>query len=178
MPGAGAWNLSSGSIASAFSTIISTLTNGDLSPLSPNLGFPCPCWQHLEKRSTMGVARGTKGAMPPKCLENIVILCFERRFSKQNIRLKSNISPPPFLGWLRHCAQHSELDWDGQQSHHTVWNKHTHTNTLICGDSMQNFQGWQNFHGGYSHWQTMSFVMPPHSCLLVTIMIYINKLRQ
>jgi len=60
----------------------------------------------------IGVARGAKGAMPPKCLENIVILCFERRFSKQNsvIHLKSNILPPPeffwpppkFLGWLRH----------------------------------------------------------------------------
>jgi len=32
----------------------------------------------------------------PKFLENMVILCFERRFSKQNrvIRLKSNILPP------------------------------------------------------------------------------------
>ena len=32
----------------------------------------------------------------PKCLENIAILCFERRFSKQKnvIRLKSNILPP------------------------------------------------------------------------------------
>jgi len=43
-----------------------------------------------------------KEAMPPlKFLENIVILCFERPFSKQNsvIRLKSNIVPPPkFLG--------------------------------------------------------------------------------
>jgi len=30
--------------------------------------------------------------MPPKCFKNILILCFERRFSKQNsiIRLKSN----------------------------------------------------------------------------------------
>jgi len=34
--------------------------------------------------------------MPPKFLENIVIMCFERRCSKQNrvIRLKSSISPP------------------------------------------------------------------------------------
>jgi len=35
--------------------------------------------------------------MPPrKFLENVVILCFERRFSKQNsvIRLKSNILAP------------------------------------------------------------------------------------
>jgi len=45
----------------------------------------------------IGVSRGAKGAVPPKkCLENIVILCFERRFSKQNsvIRLKSNIWLP------------------------------------------------------------------------------------
>jgi len=49
--------------------------------------------------------------MPPKFLEHIVILCFEKRFSKQNrvIRLKSNIlatpkflTTPKFLGWLRH----------------------------------------------------------------------------
>ena len=57
--------------------------------------------------STIGVARGgAKGVMPlPKFLENIVILCFERRFSKQNsvLHLESNILPPPqFLGWLRH----------------------------------------------------------------------------
>jgi len=34
--------------------------------------------------------------MPPKFLENIVILCFERRFSKQNsvIRLKQCFSTP------------------------------------------------------------------------------------
>jgi len=36
---------------------------------------------------------GSKGPCLPKFLENIVILCFERRFSKQNsvIRLKLNI---------------------------------------------------------------------------------------
>jgi len=34
--------------------------------------------------------------MPPRFLENMVILCFERRFSQQNsvIRLKSNILAP------------------------------------------------------------------------------------
>jgi len=56
----------------------------------------------------MGVARGAKEDMPrSKFLENIVILCFERRFPKQNsvIHLKSNIlAPPIFLGWLRHCT--------------------------------------------------------------------------
>jgi len=55
---------------------------------------------------------GVKGAMPPKCLERMVILSFERHFSKQNsvIRLKSNIlsppifCPPKILDWLRHCG--------------------------------------------------------------------------
>jgi len=32
----------------------------------------------------IGVARGGRRAMAPKFLENTVILCFERRFSKQN----------------------------------------------------------------------------------------------
>jgi len=43
---------------------------------------------------------GERGYAPPKFLENIVILCVERRFSKQNsvIRLKSNICPPKFFG--------------------------------------------------------------------------------
>jgi len=43
-------------------------------------------------------SQGGKGAMPPpKFLENIVILCFERRFSKQNsvIRQESNILALP-----------------------------------------------------------------------------------
>jgi len=58
----------------------------------------------------MGVAMGSlKAHAPPKCLELIVILCFERRYPKQNsiIRLKSNILAPKFLGWLRywHCAR-------------------------------------------------------------------------
>jgi len=58
----------------------------------------------------IGVAREGKVANPPTFLECRVILCFERRFSKQNsvIRLKSNILahpnffPPIFLGYLRH----------------------------------------------------------------------------
>jgi len=56
--------------------------------------------------SNIDVAMGVpRGHGPLKFLDNIVILCFERRFSKQNsvIRLKSNILPPPkFLGWQRH----------------------------------------------------------------------------
>ena len=44
--------------------------------------------------SVIGVARvGPTVPWPPKFLEHIVILCFERRYPKQNsvIRLKSNI---------------------------------------------------------------------------------------
>jgi len=56
---------------------------------------------------------GTKGpCQSPKCLENIVIVCFERRFSKQNsvIWLKSNIlALPKFLGWLRHWRRLTSL---------------------------------------------------------------------
>jgi len=50
--------------------------------------------------SSIDVDRAAKGAMPPKCLENIVILCFVRRFSEQNSasRLKSNISPTKNFG--------------------------------------------------------------------------------
>jgi len=47
-------------------------------------------------------------ATPTIFSENMVILWFERRFSKQNtvIRLKSNILPhPKLLSWLRHCLQ-------------------------------------------------------------------------
>ena len=45
------------------------------------------------------VARGGKGAMPSKFLENIVILCLEKHFFKQNnaIRRKSNILAPPII---------------------------------------------------------------------------------
>jgi len=39
----------------------------------------------LTEGQSIGVVRGDKEAMPPKYLENIVILCFERRFSKQNL---------------------------------------------------------------------------------------------
>jgi len=50
----------------------------------------------------IGVARGgIEGPCPQKkFLENIVILCFEGRFSKQNsvIRLKSNILTPKIFG--------------------------------------------------------------------------------
>jgi len=46
--------------------------------------------------ANMALPGGAKGPCLQKCLENMVILCFERRFSKQNrvIRLKSNILPP------------------------------------------------------------------------------------
>jgi len=77
----------------------------------------CAC---IEAKSSMILSKavhrlsqggGQRGHGPPKCLENMVILCFERRFPKQNsvIHLKSSIlaqkkifGPLKFLGWLRH----------------------------------------------------------------------------
>ena len=63
--------------------------------------------KHATRSSTVGIWNELRvyralvhehivGHSPFKCLENIVILCFERRFSKQNsiIRLKSNILHP------------------------------------------------------------------------------------
>jgi len=50
----------------------------------------------------IGIDRGEpKGPFPPNFLENIVILCFERRFSEQNsvIRLKSSILDSPRIFW-------------------------------------------------------------------------------
>ena len=42
-------------------------------------------------------SQGAYGAMLPQFLVHIVILCFKRRYPKQNIviRIKSNIWPPP-----------------------------------------------------------------------------------
>ena len=99
----------------------------------------------------IGVARGAKGAMPPKCLENIVILCFERRFSKQNsvIHLKSNILPPPeffwpppkFLGWLRH--------WPPLWLHFYIYTLLMYTNTRsIEIEQRLRFRHWP------SNWST------------------------
>ena len=60
--------------------------------------FVCQSQWRTQKISmgcqSIGIARGgPKRPCPPKVLENRVILCFERRFSKQNsvIRLKLNI---------------------------------------------------------------------------------------
>ena len=53
-------------------------------------------------------SKGAYGAMPPQFLEHIVILCFERRYPKQNsvIRLKPNILPPPnYLVWPWYCTR-------------------------------------------------------------------------
>ena len=57
----------------------------------------------LHKRSQGWVQRATA---PSKFSKHIVILCFERRYPKQNsgIYLKSDIlAPPKYLGWLRYC---------------------------------------------------------------------------
>jgi len=66
-----------------------------------------PFKPHVKNRRSQG---GGKRGIIPTFLENIVILCFKRRFSKQNsfIRLKSNIVDPlkfltpQCLRWLRH----------------------------------------------------------------------------
>jgi len=57
----------------------------------------------LNHRRSQG---GRKSHGSPKFLENIGILCFERRFSKQNsvIRLKSNILAPPKNFWTGYAA--------------------------------------------------------------------------
>ena len=54
-------------------------------------------WYVFFKVITGVARRGQRGHGPPKFLENIVILCFERRFSKQNsvIRLNQTFCPPP-----------------------------------------------------------------------------------
>jgi len=56
---------------------------------------------HFMPAPRIGVGKGVKEAMPPKkVLENIVILCFQRGFSKQNnvIRVKSNMLLPQTFG--------------------------------------------------------------------------------
>ena len=63
--------------------------------------------EYIFRLRCIGVAMGGKGAIPPpKFLENIVIFCFEKRFSKQNsvIRLKSNISPPSQSFWADYAT--------------------------------------------------------------------------
>jgi len=48
----------------------------------------------------IGVARGPRVPFPSKFSAHIVILCFEKRYPKQNsvIRLKSNILTPQIFG--------------------------------------------------------------------------------
>jgi len=67
----------------------------------------------LLSRHTIGVARGELGAMvPPKFLEHIVILCFEKRYPKQNsvIRLKWNILAPLKIFVLATLLRHTTLN--------------------------------------------------------------------
>jgi len=55
-------------------------------------------WMHDVGSATCHrCSQGDQRAHSPQVLEHIVILCFERRFSKQNsvIRLKTNILPSP-----------------------------------------------------------------------------------
>ena len=56
-------------------------------------------WAQSGRVRAIGVDMGVQGGHAPQTLKNMVILCFERRFSKQNsvIRLKSNILAPKFF---------------------------------------------------------------------------------
>ena len=56
--------------------------------------LPCSTVKRRHHRRNQG---GQRGHVPSIFLENIVVLCFERRFSKQNsvIRPKTNILAPP-----------------------------------------------------------------------------------
>jgi len=84
-----------------------------------------------EKRKTLSTVihrrsqGGPKEPCPPKFLENIVILFFERRFSKQNslIRLKSNILPPPiFFAPPKIFGLATSLLWHAQMAFcHVNW---------------------------------------------------------
>jgi len=69
--------------------------------------------QHITSwhRRSQGAA---EGPYPPKFLENIVILFFERRFSKQNsvIHLQSNIlAPPNFWPLPNFWAGYATASW-------------------------------------------------------------------
>jgi len=68
------------------------------------------CLPHTHRRSQ----GGQRDHGPSKYLENIVIVCLEKRFSKQNslFRLKSNVlSPPKFLAlpnsWAGYATAHA-----------------------------------------------------------------------
>ena len=84
----------------------------------------------------------------------MVILCFERRFSKQNkvIRLKSNIFPPKkFLGWLRHwCPDVGAACVDAGQTIYLFGfisgrsERCSHTFSTICFK-----MSWKLFQNGY-----------------------------
>jgi len=79
-------------------------------------------WYGPTSETVIGVARGeTKEPWPPIFLENIVILCFERRFSIQNsvIRLKSNILPPSIFGLA------TLVETVSMQRRQKIWLKYT-----------------------------------------------------
>jgi len=61
--------------------------------------FPPNFWARYTTTSHIALARGKRSHDPPKFLECIVILCFERWYPKQNsvFGLKSNILAPEIL---------------------------------------------------------------------------------
>ena len=84
------------------------LRNKDPQQKNPLQVRPCN-GADISELQAQAYPEGGKGAMSPqKFLEHIVILCFDRRFSKQNsvFCLKSDIlAPPKFLDWLCHWLQ-------------------------------------------------------------------------
>ena len=84
----------------------------------------------------IGVAKGrAREVMHPKCLENIVILCFERRFSKQNsvTRLKSSILASNFwAGYATVTVCHHKIELQHfQWMEKIIWSKIGHDACLF-----------------------------------------------
>ena len=90
----------------------------------------CPTWGGVDGNLPRGHRQG------PKFLQHIVISCFERRYpSKQNsvIRLKSTISRPQFLGWLRYRTRAS-IEKPRKKALTPEWDKHGRRQPRILAD--------------------------------------------
>ena len=103
-------------------TLDTPLLSGSLLQIDPPCNFKTQqtewatgCLRYLVAWAIV-VARRARGACSPHFSGHIVILCFERRYPKQNsvIRLKSNIPPTQFLSWLRYWPECIRLRWTNQ----------------------------------------------------------------
>jgi len=82
----------------------------------------------------IGVARGSRGPYPPTFSEHIVILCFKRRYPKQNsvICLKSSILPPSIFYPLPNFWAGYAADPRGVMNHFwKVASKYSHVHSCI-----------------------------------------------